>query len=743
VRLLLVALLLVPIIFLVAWFLPKPEPLPVPERQHADYVGSGACAECHPRLYPAWQASVHARAFQPAGESTVLGEFTGVAPVTFGELTTQSGRRQGNYAMALSEPAPAGKEPLPQEYPVHFTLGAGSQTQAYLTLLDDGRLQVLPIVWDAAHKVWYDQRRELPRPDQVGPGSPFYWTGYRRTANLSCLDCHASQLEANYEPRTDTYRSTWTEPGVNCETCHGPAKEHVDIAHEAKRSGVKPAGWGLTRIASLTSDQKTALCAQCHSFQVTYAPELKPGENYYDHFLPYPWLYQGRCWPDGTPRDQNYQYLSFLQSRCTRDAKFTCTTCHNPHRNDVSALRPRDPQSDRLCTRCHTDVAADLPAHTHHPAESPGSRCLNCHMPRLEIAPGRYTTDHRITVPVPQATVRWEVPNACSDCHRSETPEWAARQFTAWYGQDPGGRDARGLLLNALSSGDPSALASALEVLRDPEASPPLRAAVALLIGPAPRQEVEGPLLDVAKEGPPLLQAYALTALSSDSVEARAADIAAFLTAPLRAVRFAAAGRLAEAPDALGRLGTEERNRLVAVLKEAFADTERRREDPTTGAELAAVRLALNLLGASQRSDVVREYRLVLERYPDHVPTHAALAQLYLTQSRFEEALAEFTELAKIQPGDLAAQVGAAQCLTPLGRPADAANILEKVLEVAPTYVAADFHLGLAYRALGKTAEARSAWEEVLRLDPGHAAARALLGQLGPPASGVPGKGGP
>jgi tetratricopeptide (TPR) repeat protein len=100
-----------------------------------------------------------------------------------------------------------------------------------------------------------------------------------------------------------------------------------------------------------------------------------------------------------------------------------------------------------------------------------------------------------------------------------------------------------------------------------------------------------------------------------------------------------------------------------------------------------------------------------------------------------EEALAELTALTRIQPDDLAAQVGAAQCLIPLGRPAEAAAILEKVVEVAPNYVLAYLQLGLAYRVLGKTAEARSAWEEVLRLDPGNPAARALLSQLGPPTS--------
>jgi Flp pilus assembly protein TadD len=361
-------------------------------------------------------------------------------------------------------------------------------------------------------------------------------------------------------------------------------------------------------------------------------------------------------------------------------------------------------------------------------------------MPALDIPPGRYTTDHRITVPNPRATVRWEVPNACNNCHRTESPEWAARQLTAWYGDDPGRHDARALLVDALGRGDPTVLATALEVLRDPKESPPLRATVALLIGPAAGPQVEAALLAAAKDGSPLLEAYALSALSRQSVEARTADVANFLASPLRAVRFVAASRLSEQPDVLRSLRGTDRGRLLAsVLEDAFAATELRREHPDNGADLAAVRLALNLLGAGPRSDVIREYRLVLDRYPDHVPAHAALARLYLTQQRFEEALVEFTALARVQPGDLAAQVGAAQCLIPLGRPAEAAGILEKVLEMAPNYVLAHLHLGLAYQALGKTAEARAAWEKALSLDPGNVAARGLLNQpRAAPASGPP-----
>ncbi len=828
-RLVLVTAAAVLVILLVAWLLPAPAPLPSPERQHTDYLGSAVCRECHLSEYEAWKDSVHARAFQPASASTVAGEFVGVEPVVFNNLTTipvawedvitlKDGRQlagtvlsetpeevvlrdvgrgrtvarkdiltispgsdrrqkqaqnrgvpvaeQAEYKMAIIEPTPAGQQPKVQKHPVAYVLGAGRQTQQYLTRLPDGRLQVLPLVWDTSRRLWYDHRRALAGPKDINPDSPYYWSGYEQTANLSCLQCHVSQLETNYEPRTDTYQSTWTEPGINCEVCHGPARKHVALTRGARKTGERPVDWGLKSPRALSAQARTDICAQCHSLRLSYVAELKPGEDYYDHFVPYLWNYQGRYWADGTPRYQNYQYLSLLESRCTRTIRgtanpLTCTDCHDPHRNQsqgwhgrpVQRIRrtaggatrvrttgtgfagagagpgERSPASDRLCTRCHSDIAADVTAHTHHPTESPGSRCLNCHMPRLDLPMGRYTTDHRITIPVPQATQALEIPNACSDCHRSETPEWAARHFVDRYGEDPGGHFARTLTVVALSQSDAQALGPALGILADPEESRPLRAMVATLLATARQPRVQQALLQAALEAHPLVRVSALRALSSTSMEEHATEIAGLLNAPLLGVRLTAASRFTDQPELIDRLEADGRRALVAALDEAFAAASDQREHPGPGLDLARIRLVLGILGLAQRSDVTRQHRLVLEKQPDYVPARTSLARLYLRQQRFEEALVQFTALARLQPENLAAQVGAAQCLIPTGRAEEAVDTLEQVLAGAPRYIPAHLNLGLAYQSLGRTDQARAQWEEVLRLDPGNVLAGALLAQ--------------
>ena len=38
-------------------------------------------------------------------------------------------------------------------------------------------------------------------------------------------------------------------------------------------------------------------------------------------------------------------------------------------------------ETDEACLQCHTEFRGRIAEHTHHPVESAGSRCYNCHMP--------------------------------------------------------------------------------------------------------------------------------------------------------------------------------------------------------------------------------------------------------------------------------------------------------------------------------------------------------------------------
>ena len=55
----------------------------------------------------------------------------------------------------------------------------------------------------------------------------------------------------------------------------------------------------------------------------------------------------------------------------------------------------------------------------HHPAGSPGSQCVACHMPKIqpELPGGPFVAAHNFHFITPVATETMNIPNACNACH--------------------------------------------------------------------------------------------------------------------------------------------------------------------------------------------------------------------------------------------------------------------------------------------------------------------------------------
>jgi hypothetical protein len=188
---------------------------------HQSYAGSKTCIECHERFYGLWSTSRHGLAMQP-----YTPEFArkNLAPqdqeVTIGKTSCKADIDQG----LVIEKGPKGEK----KYKIEHALG-GKNVYYFLTPFPRGRLQTLPLAYDVNAKTWFDTAasgvRHIPgteRDPTVGWKDPGY------TFNTSCHNCHVSQGSSNYDLKTDTYKTTWAEPGINCETCHGPSAEHND-----------------------------------------------------------------------------------------------------------------------------------------------------------------------------------------------------------------------------------------------------------------------------------------------------------------------------------------------------------------------------------------------------------------------------------------------------------------------------------------------------------------------------------
>src|SRR5262249_16863956 len=106
------------------------------------FVGSAACASCHAAELDGWRGSQHAHAMQDPTPPNVLGRFDGARFKNASATYTFARRGDTSIVNAI------GEDGALHDYPVRYTFGVWP-LQQYLVALSRGRLQALPIAWDA------------------------------------------------------------------------------------------------------------------------------------------------------------------------------------------------------------------------------------------------------------------------------------------------------------------------------------------------------------------------------------------------------------------------------------------------------------------------------------------------------------------------------------------------------------------------------------------------------------------
>jgi Cytochrome c554 and c-prime len=360
-------------------------------RPDAAYVGSASCRDCHEHFHELWATSRHGLAMQPYTPDFARRELSAQpTPVTIGARAYRA--EVGPDAGDVRETGAGGEK----AYPIVHVLG-GKNAYYFLTPLDKGRLQVLPVAYDVPKKTWYDTAASGVRhfPDRTD--SALDWTDRMFAFNTTCFNCHVSQLATNYDLATDTYRTTWAEAGISCESCHGPAAGHVRVMSEGKASGHTSKDIQIIRTKEFTAGQMNDMCATCHAKMVPISTSFRPGDAFFDHYdlvtLEHPDYY-----PDGRDLGENYTFTSWLKSPCVVPGKLDCNHCH------TASGRPRfeKAESNRSCLPCHKKTVDRSPTATTHPA-------------------ARATCASRATCPRP-ASPRWAAPTIRCSRRRPQRP---------------------------------------------------------------------------------------------------------------------------------------------------------------------------------------------------------------------------------------------------------------------------------------------------------------------------------
>ena len=183
----------------------------------------------------------------------------------------------------------------------------------------------------------------LERPDLGAPDAQ--WVGYESTKPTrkayTCGGCHTTGWQTDAEnggvnqDGLPGIKGTWEEPGITCESCHGPGANHV----------------ATKAAAAITLNENAELCGSCHFRDINHRIIASP-----------PFI------------NHHEQYDEMIAGPHTN---LGCTACHDPHKGvrygnaEAGGIR-------RSCNSCHSDVST-----LNHPsgfASAPD--CVDCHMGR-------------------------------------------------------------------------------------------------------------------------------------------------------------------------------------------------------------------------------------------------------------------------------------------------------------------------------------------------------------------------
>lgn len=373
-----------------------------PQRKSVkEYVGSETCGECHPAHYQGWQTTLHSKMEQAVikegPDKNVLGDFSHKDP---------------HLTFSLDD--------------VDLVVGSRFKQRYAQKISDD--YYMLPAQWNVATKEWvaYQPKKDWWAAEGIYPKE---WN--RRPTSKLCEGCHTTGF--------DIQTKIPAERNITCESCHGPGSLHLEDEE----------GGHIINPVKLSHERGNMICFQCHmsgrppqgEFEnYAWPVGYKPGEDLKKY-----WIYSRptgdnsyELWAGGFAHKNRVQGNAFIQSKMYRKG-VRCFTCHDPHGSRHISFTVKSARDNSLCLSCHGErspqavFALSLSEHTHHEADSPGSRCIECHMPKTGKNAVKWDArDHSFSFISPESTIRFGTPNGCNNCHNDKDPEWAFKEVTKW-----------------------------------------------------------------------------------------------------------------------------------------------------------------------------------------------------------------------------------------------------------------------------------------------------------------------
>ena len=342
----------------------SPQFTPNPPVTNSQYVGNGACAECHGSKAKAHAASSMAQALSSAADSQILQANP--------QLNFRNGawryeiKRSGNRSLYMVSD---GTNTFTT--PILWSFGRGHSGQTYVIQRDgiyyETRISFYPALKALDFTPGAPRKIPASLDDAIGQR-------LSQPDALSCFNCHSTVA-----PGTQRFQIENFTPGIGCETCHGPGEKHVAVMKTAAKTNpvTEVANKAIANLRTMHPDDLSQqFCGACHrSWEtVMQLPDRAGLSNV--RFQPYR-ITNSRCYKDPD------------------DRRISCTTCHDPHEDPK-----RDPAFyDAKCTACHRTKTIAVKTQNAPPCPTGKPLCVTCHMQKIEPSDVHFKfTDHHIRV---------------------------------------------------------------------------------------------------------------------------------------------------------------------------------------------------------------------------------------------------------------------------------------------------------------------------------------------------------
>ena len=306
------------------------------------------CAECHRDVVARFRATPMARALEPVSQAEILRRHPALR---FQESGFQW-RIERDGERSLMTVAGEGET---LTVPLMWAFGRGQAGQTYV-FEHNGALY-------ESHVSFYNALEGLDLTMGAQPGKPRNIddaAGRRMDATgaRECFGCHSTGAVSGGRLHLPSIL-----PGVGCESCHGPAEQHVAAVRAGNAAAAK-----MAKLAGHTAEEMAELCGRCHR---TWSQIALNG-------------------PRGV-LNVRFQPYRLTNSKCydISDARLACTACHDPH----GPLQTNLASYDARCSACHSA------AEHRKTCRVAKANCVTCHMPKIDL-PGAHArfTDHQIRI---------------------------------------------------------------------------------------------------------------------------------------------------------------------------------------------------------------------------------------------------------------------------------------------------------------------------------------------------------